>query len=958
MKCKTWALCGVSIAILSSLSTRAAAQTASASDRPIAVKSDSFKLAQVGAGSRGGRSGQGGGNAGGGAITPGGQGASSDGALVTEIVVTANKRSENINNVGISISAATGDQLAKVGVTDTSQLQKIVPGFVSTPTYFGTNVFTIRGVGFQDTSLAGSPTVSVYVDEVPLPFGALTNGATLDLERVEVLKGPQGTLFGENATGGAINYIAAKPTTTFHYGGDVSYATFSDVRVNAYVSGPITSTLSGRLALQSHTSDAWQRGYGPQSGLKFGGGADFQNGRASLLWKPTEQLRVLGTVSAWQDKSYNQVPQKYGIAELSPLAPLAPAILNYPNAPHDARAAGFNLCVNTDPYDPIAGQQFGSQWLTPGPGFRTTGVPNGQRESQGPGSVVQTGGQPTHCIQPRNDNSFVGTNLRVDYDLGHDMVATSLSSYQKFNRSAGIDGSGLPIQDYQSYQRGKINVAYQELRLAGKWPGSRGSWLVGGNYEYDKSWDNFLQTYNGSTASPTLFYYDQSPAAYAALAAGNPNSVSPLNFPGGAGVIAYALGPTRPTNRQQRNTYAVYASGEYPIFDNVTLLGGVRYTKALNHAGVCGNDGGDGSWANVGYALQMVQLEVFSGKTPAEAAALAKLSPAGSCASTGPKADNFNSPANGALFSERLDEDNLSWRAGVNYKLDLHKLLYVNISQGYKSGSFPTVALATFQQAIPVVQEGLLSYEAGFKFGLLDRQLQLNGAAFYYDYQDKQVLGAINDLLFGSLPALVNVPTSHVMGFELSAIYTPDFIRGLRISPSISYQDSEIDTSDRNVCDAGALAAHGVGTCKAGHFYGFDPFSQYADFTGQPFPSAPKFQATLDAEYDWQFRDNIRGFVGGTLTYTSDTTTFFVNPTPLQPVGPVVPAHPNDPTEVPSYALLDLRAGIESGPWRVQVFGRNVTDKYYWTGAYHVNDILQHYTGMPATYGVTVSYRY
>ena len=73
----------------------------------------------------------------------------------------------------MSIQAATGDKLTKLGVTDTASLQKIVPGFLFTPTYYGTLVYTIRGVGFQDTSLAGSPTVSAYVDEAPLPFSAL-----------------------------------------------------------------------------------------------------------------------------------------------------------------------------------------------------------------------------------------------------------------------------------------------------------------------------------------------------------------------------------------------------------------------------------------------------------------------------------------------------------------------------------------------------------------------------------------------------------------------------------------------------------------------------------------------------------------------------------------------------------------------------------------------------------------
>ena len=118
---------------------------------------------------------------------------------IETVVVTAQKVSQNINDVGMSITAASGDELTKLGITDTSQLVKVVPGFNYTPSFYGTPIYTIRGVGFLDTSLAASPTVSVYNDEVPLPYSIMTSAASLDIQRVEVLKGPQGTLFGENA---------------------------------------------------------------------------------------------------------------------------------------------------------------------------------------------------------------------------------------------------------------------------------------------------------------------------------------------------------------------------------------------------------------------------------------------------------------------------------------------------------------------------------------------------------------------------------------------------------------------------------------------------------------------------------------------------------------------------------------------------------------------------------------
>src|SRR5207253_2866441 len=126
----------------------------------------------------------------------------------------------------------------------------VVSGFTVTQATFGEPVYTLRGVGLYDVGVASSPTVSVYVDQVPLPFSIMTTGAGLDLERVEVLKGPQGTLFGQNNTGGAVNYIAAKPTSVFKAGFDVGYEKFDKYSASGFVSGPLTSNLSYRFAFK------------------------------------------------------------------------------------------------------------------------------------------------------------------------------------------------------------------------------------------------------------------------------------------------------------------------------------------------------------------------------------------------------------------------------------------------------------------------------------------------------------------------------------------------------------------------------------------------------------------------------------------------------------------------------------------------------------------------------------
>jgi outer membrane receptor protein involved in Fe transport len=875
---------------------------------------------------------------------------------VTEVVVTAQKRQENAQNVGMSIQAASGEQLTKLGITDTSQLQKIVPGFLFTPTPFGTTVFTIRGVGFQDTSLASSPTVSVYVDESPLPYSALTNGALLDLQRVEVLKGPQGTLFGENATGGAINYIANKPTDSFQAGADLSFGRFDDTDLQAFVSGPVAPGLDMRLAVRTEQSGPWQKSYntnqvntiingqGPDSKYlpqppSTAGSKDFWDGRFSVLWTPNDNFKALVTLNGWRDRGETQMAQLFGLAPLSPATPLANSIQHFPLAPHNDQAASWNSCVNVSPFNPIANQAAGTTWSSPP---STGSVP----ESQGPGSVVQDGGQPTDCVGFKKNNTYYSGTLRMDYDLSGDLVLTSLTAYQKFNRTAPIDGSGMNIQDYQSYQRGKISSIYQELRLGGKFAG-KGSWLVGANYEYDSTWDRFIETNAASTANPVAIPFA---ALCPVFGAAFGHTCSPAEAAEPA-FLQLALGATQPQNTQKTTTYAAYANAEYPIRPDLTLQAGLRFTQENKSYAGCNVDGGDGTSALVGQALSNL-LEVLNGSiTPA--AYLAGQgqginSGPGGCGNAGPPPLYLTLPP-GQLYTAKLDENNVSWRTGLNWQVTPTDLLYVNVSQGWKGGSFPTVPSANANQLQPVVQEGLLAYEGGFKTLLLNRTLQLNGAVFYYDYTNKQILGALVDPIFGALPALVNVPQSHVLGFELSAVWMP--FNGMTITPAVSYQDTKIDSSSKDQCVQSTLTASGGGTCIPGHFYNFTAFGNYADLTGEHFPAVPEWQMSVDAEYDWKVSDQVTAFVGADVSYSSETHSFFLDRTP-----PASGAY--NPLTVPGYALLDLRAGVSNGDWRFQLWGRNVTNTWYWTAADHVNDVLVRYTGMPVTYGLTLSYRY
>ncbi len=345
---------------------------------------------------------------------------------LNEIVVTAQKREENINKVPMSITAATGEQLRSVGVVQVRDLVKITPGLTYADSGVGTPVYTVRGIGFSDIALAGRPTVTVYADQAPLPFSSEARGVALDLERVEILKGPQGTLFGTNSTGGAINFIAAKPTSDLQAGADFSYGRFNAHQIGGFVSGPISSTLSARLAVQHDGMDAWQKSY--TTGRKLGV-QDFWNGRLTLDWTPSDTLKTSFTLNRWVDHSDTQAQQFIAYRPTTPVP--VPELAAYPVAPHNARAADFDTDKNY-----------------------------------------------------RKDNDFIQANFRIDYDISDDLTLTSLTSYSRYSENQLVDLDGTTVSNNFFQTIGRLRSISQELRLSGS-IAERGHFTIGANYADD-----------------------------------------------------------------------------------------------------------------------------------------------------------------------------------------------------------------------------------------------------------------------------------------------------------------------------------------------------------------------------------------------------------------------------------------------------------------------------------------
>jgi outer membrane receptor protein involved in Fe transport len=254
-------------------------------------------------------------------------------------------------------------------------------------------VYTLRGVGFYESSLSAAPTVAVYTDEVPLPFSAMTKAAALDVERVEVLKGPQGTLFGNNTTGGAINYVANKPTDTFEAGLVASYGRFNTVDLQGFVSGPLADTVNARLAVRTVHSSDWQYSTSrPGDGL---GEQEQYQGRLLVDIQPSERLKITLNLNGWIDRSDTQPAQLAKIAIAVPGGPKVPLIEAQPVAPPNARAADW----------------------TPNSGF-------GAHD---------------------RDDYFVQGAIRADYELSDELTLTSISSLERYKGNSNNEFDGTPL---------------------------------------------------------------------------------------------------------------------------------------------------------------------------------------------------------------------------------------------------------------------------------------------------------------------------------------------------------------------------------------------------------------------------------------------------------------------------------------------------------------------------------
>ena len=385
---------------------------------------------------------------------------------IEEIVVTAQRREENLQDVGIAVTALGGELLTNLNITTATDITRAVPSLKMNAYSSSQVVFNIRGVSQNDYGDQQEPPVAVYQDDSYASSINVASFPVFDLARVEVLRGPQGTLFGRNATGGAIQFVSNKPTRDFGGYATATVGSYSQFIVEGALSGPFTDNVQARIAAISNTDDGYMESV--VAGVPDRGGNDHYAVRGQLAWQPSETTDLNLIVRYMKANKETQA----GIYSQEPACP------------NDQFQGEF-----TQP------DQSCAFWGT-GPGEGGTGYRNDA-------ITPSRGGDPWKTAETQRsyvDREITGATLHFDWDIG-ELHLVSITDYQDATKFYLEGGDASPVDGVLFYQGSDLEQYSQEFRLSGE-TGSH-TWVAG---VYGMKVDG---EYTGKFATP-FYGYDPS----------------------------------------------------------------------------------------------------------------------------------------------------------------------------------------------------------------------------------------------------------------------------------------------------------------------------------------------------------------------------------------------------------------------------------------------------------------
>lgn len=746
------------------------------------------------------------------AVTPG-KATEATGGLA-DIVVTAQKRAENVQDVPIAVSVFTADALQERAISQVSQLANVTPNVsldAGTPFSGSSSVLAayIRGIGANDFAMNLDPGVGVYLDGIYL---ARNVGANLDLPdvgRIEILKGPQGTLFGRNTIGGAISVVTRDPGKDFGFQGDVATGRFHRLDIRGTADLPITDDLSALVTFSTKQRDGYQKRIPYPGAAQFasdpptafrhagydsasrGGGQDEWSLRGKLLWRPSDRLTM--RLSGDYTKVDQSATANSALAITSDVPGSFAGTANVPGTALDPTGTtGFqfsglyNFCIGSTAAQ-IAARNASNLC---GP----RGTPLNPSEILPALGSVNVDANPANDRLPydarwlssdRDKSYATGLNFSkmqswgiantLEYDLADTLQLKSITGYRDLEWRSGLDLDGSPVEAIESSFLLQQWQFSQELQLIGRALDNKLNYVFGGYYFEEK---------------------------------GNTNDYITL----GEGLLQIGA----PTDIRTTN-YAFFGQADWRINDLIGITAGARYTHESKRFS-------DGIYDINGFNYKLFNCTTY-----------------GDPCST---ALGFPDPSEPLRYfvpeEQRKTFNNFSPKLGVQLHPNDDVMVYGSWARGYKTGGWTSRITNPLPYAPDFGEEKAESWEVGVKSRLLDRRLQINAAAFTTKYRGIQL-----NFQQGISPTIENAGDARIKGFEVELAAAP--VRGLTISGSLGYTDATYIS----VAPAASVASNAF---QAGVFKGAD------------LPKTPKWKGNISPRYEIDLGD--RGSVILLADYT------------------------------------------------------------------------------------------
>jgi outer membrane receptor protein involved in Fe transport len=805
-----------------------------------------------------------------------------DKAQLEQIIVTARKRSEALHDVPISIGAVGGETLHEENLKRLADIQFKVPNLTIAENPVGTTI-SIRGI-FSGTNQGFEQSVGIYVDGIHYGRAQQSRMPFLDVERVEVLRGPQSILFGKNAIAGALNITTATPKS--HFGAYVigDYSPEHDEWETAgAVWGPLSDKVRVRLAGRFHQTDGYMTNltlHRPEAQRD-----DWQL-RGVVEADLTERLTVSAKAEAGRFDVTGRELEPIGNDPSVSANPLfaglsyAEILTNTGAVPVNARIAGVNAATGMQLMPlPAAGSEVLDM------------VKNGRRHSNGDDSNNRS-------------QTYV---FKADYNVDHG-VLTAISGYNHFKYDEMCDCDMTGAKLLTSGLQETYKQFSQEIRYVSE-KGHRFDVIAGGFFQWNR--DDYADQINIAADSPLVpLAFDQAYAqayqpAFGAWLAAHPGDVPGAIAAGRAagnqaGAAGLALANTRAARHAKVDADIWSAFGQ--LTWNATPRLHINFGGRLNYEKKNGRrdlevEGIDGAPLTGLQAL--VAPLAYAGAFKVTSTNLNAIAAAGIPGISNQAAADLT--ALGTLpVTDSLSKRRFTPSLVTQYEPSRDVMLYASFTMGAKSGGFDyrannKGASATMEQAFEFADEKATNYETGAKLRFLGGRAELNSALYYTDYKDLQI--SVFDGVLGF--NVGNAAEARVYGLEADARLA--VTRHLSARSSFAWTDFKFKDYKTGQCFPGQTADV------------TDPAHGLCDFTGKTNQLVAKYSGTAAIDYRTPLTRSLELMASTDLFYTSK---YYAAPT-------------LDPRLVQNgFAKVNARIGVGApGRWEVAVLGKNLTNR-------------------------------